>query len=145
MKPVLFSLVATVCYALCSVLLELKLSKINNLTLMILYASIIWISAVVVRQMVKTDDPSFSFPTGSTLAVAIVLGLIFTVADYCYVGAYNQGGTVLTITSITLLIPVLASLIKFGVTKQAPNLWQVSGYVLAAGAVVLVAKGGMAK
>jgi hypothetical protein len=36
MKPVLFSLVATVCYALCSVLLELKLSKINNLTLMIL-------------------------------------------------------------------------------------------------------------
>lgn len=145
MKPVFFSLVATVCYALCNVILELKLSKINNLTLMILYASIIWICAVVIRQLVKTDDPSFSFPTGSTLAVAIVLGLIFTVADYCYVGAYNHGGTVLTVTSITLLIPVLASLIKFGLTRQAPNLWQVGGYLLAAAGVALVAKGGTVK
>ena len=75
----------------------------------------------------------------------IVLGLIFTVADYCYVGAYNQGGTLLTITSIMLLVPVLASLIKFGLTKQAPNLWLVGGYLLAAGAVALVAKGGTVK
>lgn len=145
MKPVYLSLVATVCYAICNVMLELKLSKINNLTLMILYASIIWIAAALTRQLVKTDDPAFNFPVGSTLVLAIVLGLIFTVADYCYVGAYNHGGTVLTITSITILIPVLASLMKLGLSKQAPNLWQVGGYVLAAGAVLLVAKGGAVK
>jgi len=40
---------------------------------------------------------------------------------------------------------VVASLLKFSITKQLPNLWQVSGYLLAAGAVVLVAKGSMAK
>ncbi len=50
-----------------------------------------------------------------------------------------------TITCITVLILVLASLIKFGITKDLPNLWQVSGYVLAAGAVVLVTKGSMTK
>ena len=141
MKPVLFALVATACYAVCNVMLELKFSKINNLTLMILYASVIWVAAVAVRQLVKTDDPAFSFPTGATLVLAIVLGLIFTVADYFYVGAYTNGGDLLTITSVTLLIPVLASLIKLGLTKQMPNLWQVGGYLLAAGAVALVVKG----
>jgi drug/metabolite transporter (DMT)-like permease len=145
MKPVVFSLAATACYALCAVMIELKFSKINNLTLMIVYASVISVAALATRQLVKTDDPSFGFPTGTTLALAIVLGLIFTVADYCYIGAYNSGGKLATITSITLLVPVFASLIKFGLTQQVPNLWQVSGYVLAACGVALVAKGGMTK
>src|ERR1041385_4243714 len=145
MKPILFTLVATACYAVCNVLLELKFSKLNALTLMIIYASVILISAVCIRQMVKTSDPSFSFPTGTLLLLGIGLGLIYTTGDYFFVRAYNHGDDVITITCITVLIPVVASLIKFGVTKQMPNLWQVSGYVLAAGAVVLVAKGSMAK
>ena len=145
MKPILFTLVATLFYAVCNVLLELKFSKLNALTLMILYASVIWISAFGMRQLVKTDDPSFSFPTGAFLLLAIVLGLIYAAGDYFFVSAYNKGGDVITITCITVLIPVVASLLKFGITKQLPNLWQVSGYVLAAGAVILVAKGSMTR
>jgi drug/metabolite transporter (DMT)-like permease len=145
MKPILFTLVATACYAVCNVLLELKFSKLNPLTVMILYASVIWISAVSMRQVVKTDDPSFSFPTGTLLLLALVLGLIYTMGDWFFVSAYNKGGDLVTITCITVLIPVVASLIKFGMTKSLPNMWQVSGYVLAAGAVVLVAKGSMVK
>jgi drug/metabolite transporter (DMT)-like permease len=112
---------------------------------MILYASVIWISAVGMRQVVKTDDPSFNFPTGTFLVLAVVLGLIYTMGDWFFISAYNKGGDLVTITCITVLIPVVASLIKFGITKSLPNLWQVSGYVLAAVAVVLVAKGSMAK
>jgi len=145
MKPILFTLVATACYSVCNVLLELKFSKLNALTLMILYASVIWISAFGMRQLVKTDDPSFNFPTGTFLLLSVGLGLIYAAGDYFFVSAYNKGGDVVTITCITVLIPVIASLLKFGITKQLPNLWQVSGYVLAAGAVVLVAKGSMAK
>jgi len=145
MKPILFTLIATGCYAVCNVLLELKFSKLNALTLMIVYASVIWVSAVGMRQMMKTNDPSFNFPVGTTLLLAIVLGLIYTAGDYFFVGAYTHGGDVITITCITVLIPVVASLIKFGVTKQMPNLWQVSGYTLAAAAVLLVAKGSMTK
>ncbi len=144
MKPILFALVATVCYAICNVLLELKFSKLNPLTVMILYASVIWISAVGMRQVVKTDDPSFNFPTGTFLLLAIGLGLLYATGDWFFVSAYNKGGDLVTITCITVLIPVVASLIKFGMTKSLPNLWQVSGYVLAAGAVALVAKGSMA-
>jgi drug/metabolite transporter (DMT)-like permease len=145
MKPIVFTLVATACYAVCNVLLELKFSKLNALTLMIVYASVIWISAVGLRQLVKTNDPSFGFPVGTMLLVAIGLGLIYTIGDYFFVSAYTSGGDVITITCITVLIPVVASLLKFGITKQLPNLWQVSGYVLAAAAVVLVAKGSISK
>ena len=145
MKPILFTLVATACYAVCNVMLDLKFSKLNPLTLMIVYASVIWISAVGMRQLVKTDDPSFNFPAGTVLALAILLGLIYAAGDYFFVSAYTHGGDVVTITCITVLIPVVASLLKFGITKQMPNLWQVSGYLLAAGAVVLVAKGSMTK
>jgi len=143
MKPILFALIATAFYSVCNVLLELKFSKLNALTLMIVYASVIWISAVGMRHLVKTDDPSFSFPTGTMLALAIMLGLIYTIGDYFFISAYTSGGDVVTITCITILIPVVASLIKFGITKSVPNLWQVSGYVLAAGGVILVAKGSM--
>jgi drug/metabolite transporter (DMT)-like permease len=143
MKPILFALIATLFYAVCNVLLELKFSKLNALTLMIVYASVIWISAVSMRQVMKTDDPSFNFPIGTMLALAIMLGLIYAIGDYFFVSAYTYGGDVVTITCITILIPVVASLIKFGITKQAPNLWQVSGYILAAGGVALVAKGSM--
>jgi drug/metabolite transporter (DMT)-like permease len=143
MKPILFTLVATACYAVCNVLLELKFSKLNALTLMIVYASVIWISAVGMRQLVKTADSSFDFPTGVMLIMAIVLGLIYTTGDYFFVSAYTHGGDVVTITCITVLIPVVASLLKFGITKHLPNVWQVSGYILAAAAVVLVAKGSM--
>ena len=76
MKPIIFALVATACYAVCNVLLELKFSKLNQLTLMIVYASVIWLSAVGLRQLVKTNDPSFNFPVGTTMVLAIVLGLI---------------------------------------------------------------------
>src|SRR5689334_2173425 len=145
MKPILFTLVATGCYAVCNVLLELRFSKLNPLTVMILYASVIWISAVGMRQMVKTDDPSFNFPTGTFLLLALGLGLLYATGDWFFVSAYNKGGDVITITCITVLIPVVASLIKFGMTKSLPNAWQVSGYCLAAGAVVLVAKGSMGK
>src|SRR5215470_10811469 len=145
MKPIVFTLVATGCYAVCNVLLELKFSKLNALTLMIVYASVIWISAVGIRQLVKSNDPSFSFPVGTMLVLAIVLGLIYTTGDYFFVSAYTSGGDVVTITCITVLIPVVASLLKFAITKSLPNLWQVSGYLLAAGAVVLVAKGSMTK
>jgi uncharacterized membrane protein len=145
MKPILFTLIATLFYAVCNVLLELKFSKLNALTLMIVYASVIWISALGMRQLVKTNDPSFSFPTGTMLLLAVGLGLIYAVGDYFFVSAYNNGGDVVTITCITVLIPVVASLIKFGVTKSLPNVWQMSGYILAACAVLLVAKGSMVK
>jgi hypothetical protein len=42
------------------------------------------------------------------------------------------------------MFPVVASLIKFVWMQSLPNLWQVSGYILAVTATMLIAKGSTA-
>lgn len=145
MKPVIFALLAMVCYAISNVLLELKFSKYNTFTIMICYLSIVVTFAIIGRQVTLTDDPSFKFPTGSALMWMIVLGLVFTAADYFYIGAYTNGGSLMTITGIVVMFPVFASIVKFAVNRDLPNGWQVAGYALAVCAVALVTKGSMVK
>ncbi|MDP2651754.1 MAG: EamA family transporter [bacterium] len=141
-KPIIFSLLAAVFYAATNVVLEQKFAKFNVLTLMCVYLWPILICAVVGRWLTKSSDPSFDFPVGLNLAILVVLGLIWTAADYFYIGAFTNGGSLLTITSIMMMFPVFASLFKFLWVGGLPNMWQVSGYFLAAGAVFLVSKGG---
>ncbi len=142
MKPVIFSIVATLCYAFCNVLIERYLVKYNNLTIVICYTAVILFLTLFARQIIKTtDDPSFDFPTGDAAWIILGVGLLYTVADYCYIGAYTGGGSLITITSIISMFPIFASLIKFLFTKDLPNIWQLSGYAVAVIAILLVAKG----
>jgi drug/metabolite transporter (DMT)-like permease len=113
MKTVTFSVIAMLLYALTNVLIEQKLSKLNNLTLIVSYTSVILILALIARQIVKTDDVSFNFPTGNLLLIALGVGILFTLADYLFIGAYTNGGNILTVTSIIALFPAVASLFKF--------------------------------
>ncbi len=140
-KPVIFSILAMACYSIANVLLEQKFTKYNNLTVICVYTLVVLSLAVVGRALTKTSDPSFDFPVGMNLALLIALGFIIAAADYLYIGAYTNGGDLLTVTSIIALFPVFSSLIKFVLTRGIPNVWQVSGYLLAFGAVILVAKG----
>jgi drug/metabolite transporter (DMT)-like permease len=142
MKPVIFAIVAMMCYAVSNVLLETKFSKFNNLTLMVCYGAVIWVTAFVVRQVTKTTDSSFDFPKGNMFWLVMLLGIIFALADYFYVGAYTNGGDLLTVTCITVMFPVFASLIKFGITRSVPNSWQITGYLLAVVAILAISKGG---
>jgi len=132
-------------YAGANVLMEMKFSKYNNLTIMVCYAAVIFIVAATVRRMVYVEGAGFEFPTGTALALVIVLGLLFAFADYFYIGAYTNGGNLITVTTITVMFPVFASLLKFALTRSLPNIWQVAGYITAAVAVVLVTKGNMIK
>lgn len=141
MKPVIFALVSMFCYALCNVILELKLSKYNNLTIMVCYGAIIFAMAFSFLQATKTSDPSFDFPKGGSLVATIVVGLLFFAADYFYIGAYTNGGNLATITIITVMCPVFASSIKYCLTKNLPNVWQVGGYSMAFIAIVLIVIG----
>jgi drug/metabolite transporter (DMT)-like permease len=145
MKPVIFSLLAVIGYALSNTLLELKFSKFNPLTLMICYLSVILAVAIIARQVTVTDAPSFNFPSGSYLIWVVILGLIMAVADYFYVGSYTAGGSLMTITSMMIMFPVFASIVKFAVTRELPNVWQVGGYFFAVIAVILITKGSLVK
>jgi hypothetical protein len=128
-------------YAIANVLLDLKLSRFNNLTLMVCYAFIVFSVALVGRQVVGMTGTSVAFPTGEAFVAVVFLGLAFAVADYFYVGAYTNGGNILLVTTITVMFPVVASLIKFGLTRTLPNGWHIGGYIAAVGAILLVMKG----
>lgn len=141
MKAVIFSLIAMVFFAVSNTMLEMKFSKYNNLTLMSAYSFVICVFATTTRLVVKNEDPSFLFPTGTNLLLLFVMGFLFAIADFFYVGAYTNGGSLLTVTSITIMFPVFASIIKFMIEKQAPNKWQIAGYILAVCSILLVVKG----
>ena len=143
MKPVIFSIFAMVFYAVSNVLLESKLSKYNTFTLMISYLSVILFISILGRFLIKTNDGLiFEFPTGWQLLLVIALGVIMFAADAFYIGAYTVGrGSIMTITCITVMFPVFAALIKFVINRDLPNMWQISGFALAAMAIMLVAKG----
>lgn len=141
MKPVLYALVAMFSYAIANVLLELKFSKANTFTLVASYASVIVILAFIGRYITKTEDPSFNWPSGETLGLVVVLGLLMAAGDYFYVGAYTAGGSLMTVASIVAMFPVFASIVKFFATGSVPTRWHMAGYACAALAVFLVSKG----
>ena len=141
MKPLAYTLVAMLFYAMASVALEQKFSKYNNLTLIVCYTSVIFVLAVIVRYFTKTTDPVFNFPAGVDLVLVLALDVVYLLADYFYIGAYTMGGNLLGIVCITMMMPVFASVIKFMITRQTPNLWFVGGYAFAVLAVLMVAKG----
>ncbi len=147
-KAVVFAIVAPALYALANVLMEYKFSKFNNLTILIVCYSVVITLAIVMRALTKTADTSYDFPTGDALWLMLLLGVVFFAADYFFVGAYTNGGDLLTITILTILFPVFASIFKFtgsffirDMTFTPPNLWQIGGYLLAAIAVIMVVKG----
>lgn len=141
MKSILFSIVAVFLYSMSNVILELRLSKYQTLTTLVLTGGVLCLSAFLVRLFVKGDDPSFAFPTDSGLLWAIAACLIFAVADWFYISAYTSGGDLLTITSIVIFFPMVAATIKLAITGHYPNLWQVAGWGVMVCGVLLMAKG----
>jgi len=140
-RSTLFALLATLLYAVANVLIEHKFAKLNSLTIMLFYAVPIFFFGLVGRQIIGPSDPSLTLPVGSEMILLIILGLIIAGADYFYISAYTNKGGLLTITSILAMMPVVASLLKFALTRAWPNWWEVGGYLLALGAVLMVAKG----
>ena len=149
MKALIFAILAPACYGLGNVLLEHKLAKYNNLTLMLVYLPVILVFALVARELVKTGDPSYAIPVGNDLWSLIILGFIFFVADYFFIGAYTNGGNLAMITlATTLLFPSSASFFKFIGSKYIPDMvyappngWLLAGYGLAILAVLCIIKG----
>lgn len=141
MKPVIFSTLAMICYALANVLVEQKLSRLNSLNIMLCYSPVIFLFAFVVRQISNNGDTSFRFPSGLLLWIALGVGLLFAFADYFFITAYTNTGKLVTVTSIFILFPVCASVVKFLLTKEMPNWWHICGYTLAILAVLCIVRG----
>jgi len=141
MKIVLFAAMAVFLYALQNVLLEQKLANFNTAPILVYVYTAAFPLALVRFGYLKATGQSIRVPSGMALAIALLAGVMLFFADLLYVGAYTSGGNLMTITTIVVLFPAFASLIRYFWVGGLPNRYQAAGYILAALAVLLVAKG----
>jgi drug/metabolite transporter (DMT)-like permease len=71
----------------------------------------------------------------------LLVGLLFFGGDYFYITSYTSGGNLYAIVCATMMFPVFASILKLVWTGNAPNFWQIGGYILAAAAILFIAIG----
>ena len=77
-------------------------------------------------------------PTGKEVAVAAGVGLVLFVAEVSFLYAYFSGGSLAMVTTMVILIPVLASAIQFVLGGGLPHINEFLAYLLAAAAVLLI-------
>jgi len=141
MKPVLFACLAVLLYSSQNVILEQKLAKYHTVTILVYFYIVMlpvtlgWIAGL------KITKQPFVAPSGIAILIALGVGLVYFFADFFFVGAYTSGGSVFSVTTIVIMLPVFASVIKYFWVGGLPNLYQIAGYILAFFAVFLVTKG----
>ena len=143
-RPVLYAFVAMWLYALQNVLLEVKLSKYSTMGLLVYwYFTLAPLALAGLGYLYLTGHELF-LPSRSDAPMVIAVGALFFVADLFYVGAYTNGGELLAITTLVVLFPAIAQLIKFTWVGGKVNYYHLAGYALAAVAVILIGKGSAA-
>lgn len=141
MKPILLALAGMTIYAATGVAIERWLGKASTMALVLLFAApMVAIASVVL--LVQRGHGPVSFPRGGLLWLTILLGVLYFFADYFYLGAFTSGGNALVISTIAIMAPVLTAIARHFLVGGWPNGYQMAGYVMAAGAVLLLAKGG---
>ncbi len=141
MKPVIYALLALVLYAFQNVFLEQKLSRYNTIALMVYFYVTLLPLALISLCYLKISGQDIVAPPGGTILTVVLVGSLYFFADYFYIGAYTSGGSVLTVTSIVIMFPVFASVIKHFWIGGFPNVFQILGYLLAVVSVLLISKG----
>ena len=141
MKPVIFTCIALVIYALQSVVLEQKLAKFSTGVILSYCYPVMFLFALLLIGSMRYNNQTIVSPSGTDLMITIGMAIGWIIADAFFLGAYEVGGSLITITTIIIMFPVFASVIKYLWVGGLPNSYQIGGYVLAVLAVLLVSKG----
>jgi len=143
MKPIVFAFAAMIFYASQNVMLEQKLSKYTAIVTLVYFYLAMLPLALIGLSYLKITHQQVVVPSGSNILIALAVGAMFFFADTFYVSAYAAGGTLITVTTITLVFPAVASLMKYCWVSGMPNRYQIIGYALAALGVITVIKGSL--
>jgi len=142
-RVTVYAFVAMALYALQNVLLEVRLAKYSALGLMVYwYFTLAPLALIGIAGMYLSHQP-VKMPGLADGGIAIAIGIMFFVADYFYISAYTSGGKLMAITTLTVMVPIIAQLIKMAWFGGSFNRYHVIGYVLAAAAVLLINKGNL--
>lgn len=140
-RPVVFAFLAMWLYALTNVILEVKLSKYTTMGLLLFWYFTLLPLALAGIGYMRLTGQTIVLPDRTDALIAIGVAAVFFFADYFYIGAYTSGGSLLAITTLVILFPVIAQFIKYLWVGGDVNLYHLFGYVLAAIAVFLIGKG----
>ena len=141
MKPAITACIGVFLYAVLNVVMEQKLSKYSTANLLIYFYLVMLSIAFLQLRAEKLVGQAIIAPHGSATVIVLLVGVAYFYADYFYLKAYNGGGSLLTITTIFIMFPVFASLIKYAWVRELPNPYQITAYIFAAAAILLTAKG----
>ena len=143
-RPVVYAFLAMWLYAFTNVAIEVKLSKYTTMALLLYwYFTLAPLAVAGIGYMYLTGQ-SIVMPHRNDATIAIAVAAVFFFADYFYIGAYTSGGSLLAVTTLVVLFPAIAHLIKFVWIGGSMNYYHLFGYILAALAVVLISKGSVA-
>lgn len=139
----LYAIGAVFLYAVQNVALELKLAEENTFKLLSLMYTVMLPISLMAWWYTAEDADGLEFLSDTEqIGFILLIGVVYFFADTSFVSAYTvAGGNVLTITTIVIMFPLFAALIKYFFTASLPNIYQLGGYALGAIAVWLMSYG----
>src|SRR5262245_42266437 len=141
MKQVIYACFAVLFYALGNVITEQKLKAYTQFATMLYCYLPMIIMTVCALALIKSRGQTIEFPQGGALYAAGLIALVFFIADGFFFSAYTNNADAFTVSSIAVMFPAAASLMRFFWTGQLPNRYHLAAYVVAVIAVALSEKG----
>ncbi|HEX6463674.1 MAG TPA: hypothetical protein VFZ98_04450 [Vicinamibacterales bacterium] len=142
-RVTVYAFVAMWLYALQNVLIEVRLAKYTALGLLVYWYFTLAPLALGGLAWMYLSHQTVKMPGWSDAGVAIAIGTMFFVADFFYVSAYTQGGSLMAITTLAVMVPIIAQLLKMAWIGGSFNRYHLIGYLFAAAAVLLINKGNL--
>ena len=128
-------------YALGNVITEQKLKPYTQFaTMLYCYVPMVAMTGAALGIM-KFREQTIAFPDGKALYAAGLIAIVFFIADGFFFSAYTNKADAFTVSSIAVMFPAAASLMRFAWTGQLPNRYHIAAYVVAIIAVALSEKG----
>ena len=141
MKSIFYALAAIILYGFAGVVIEQKLHGFNTIALTFLFTLPFIPLGLIFLSGQKIAGEEIAFPGGIYFWITMALGALFFLADYFYLGAFTSGGDVITITTILLMAPAVAAIVKHFSAGGFPNAYQIAGYIFVLAAMFLITKG----
>src|SRR5256885_3367486 len=141
MKPVIYACLSVILYALGNVIIEQRLKPYTQFAIMAFCYVPMVVMTFGALTVLKLQDRKISFPTGDALYMAGLIAIVFFLADTFFFSAYTNNADAFTVSSIALMFPAAASLMKYLWTGQLPNRYHLAAYAIAVAAVALAEKG----
>jgi drug/metabolite transporter (DMT)-like permease len=140
-RPVVYACLAVLLYALGNVITEQRLKPFTQFGIMAYCYVPMVLMTFAALGFLKFRGEKIAFPAGDALYVAGLIAIVFFLADTFFFSAYTHNADAFTVSSIALMFPAAASLMKYFWTGSVPNRYHLAAYVVAVVAVILAEKG----